>query len=72
MVDIVIGAAIPPLHNNPDRRDRRQKRAPQQNTIKDRRKNKEDRRVEIRSGVIVTLSQHPERRRGKDRRKTGS
>lgn len=70
MVDIVIGAAIPPLQNNPERRDRRQKRAPQQKTIKDRRKNKEDRRLEIRSGVTVTLSQYPERRRGRDRRKT--
>ena len=37
--------------------------------IKERRKNKEDRRQEIRSGVTVTLSKYPDRRRKTDRRK---
>lgn len=71
MVDIVIGAAIPPVQNNLDKRERRQRPAPQGKLKKERRKNKQDRRKEIRSGVTVTLSQYPERRRRGDRRKSG-
>jgi hypothetical protein len=69
MVDIYIGAAIPPVQNNPNNRDSRHRQAPQKKMIKERRKSKEDRRQEIRSGVTVTLSKYPERRGKTDRRK---
>ncbi len=69
MVDIYIGATIPPVQNNPNSRDSRHRQAAKKKRIKDRRKNKEDRRQEIRSGVTVTLSKYPERRANTDRRK---
>ncbi len=72
MVDIFIGAAIPPVQNNLNRRDQKQPQAPLKKKIKDRRRNKQDRRSENRDGVIVTLSQYPERRRRVDRRKSDS
>ena len=37
--------------------------------LRDRRKNKVDRRQSVRDGVIVTLSTRKDRRSGKDRRK---
>jgi hypothetical protein len=40
--------------------------------IRDRRKNKVDRRRSVRDGVIVTLSTRNERRSGRDRRKRSS
>jgi hypothetical protein len=40
--------------------------------IRDRRKNKVDRRRSVRDGVFVTLSTKKERRSGKDRRKRSS
>ena len=69
MVDIVIGAAIPPVPNNPSKRDNQRRQAPQKKMLKERRKNREDRRQSIRSGVIVTLSTYPDRRKTRDRRK---
>ena len=70
MVDIVIGAAIPPVQNNPNKRENPRRQAPQKKTLKERRKNREDRRQSIRSGVIVTLSNYPDRRKNRDRRKS--
>jgi hypothetical protein len=70
MVDIVIGAAIPPVQNNPNKRDNPRRQAPQKKALKERRKNREDRRQSIRSGVIVTLSNYPDRRKNRDRRKS--
>jgi len=69
MVDIVIGAAIPPVPNNPNKRDNQRRQAPQKKILKERRKNREDRRQSIRCGVIVTLSSYPDRRKTRDRRK---
>jgi hypothetical protein len=40
--------------------------------IKDRRKNRVDRRRSVRDGVVVTLSNRKERRSGRDRRKRTS
>jgi hypothetical protein len=70
MVDIVIGAAIPPVQNNPNRHENQRRQAPRKKKIvKERRKNREDRRQSVRDGIIVTLSNHPDRRRALDRRK---
>lgn len=70
MVDIVIGAAIPPVQNNPNRRENQRRQAPRKKKIvKERRKNREDRRQSVRDGIIVTLSNRPERREAPDRRK---
>jgi len=71
MVDIVIGAAVPPVQNTPNQREHQRRQAPREKAIKERRKNREDRRQSIRSGVIVTLSKYPDRRRTRDRRKPG-
>ena len=40
-------------------------------TLKDRRKNKQDRRKSVREGVLVSLSTKNERRVTRDRRKSG-
>jgi hypothetical protein len=69
MVDIIIGGAILPVQNNPRSRDNPRRQAPKKKMIKERRKAKQDRRVNNRNGVVVSLSKYPERRRGKDRRK---
>ena len=71
MVDIIIGATIPPVQNNQQQRGQQRRSAPKGKAYKDRRKNKEDRRKTVRSGVIVTLSTHPDRRKTRDRRKPG-
>jgi hypothetical protein len=69
MVDIVFGAAIPPVQNNANKRDNPRRQAPSKKLLKERRKNRQDRRQGIRSGVTVTLSKYPERRVAPDRRK---
>jgi HEAT repeat protein len=69
MVDIVFGAAIPPVQNNANKRDNPRRQAPSKKLLKERRKNRQDRREDIRSGVTVTLSKYPERRVVPDRRK---
>ncbi|MGD9366312.1 MAG: hypothetical protein PVH87_11480 [Desulfobacteraceae bacterium] len=69
MVDIVIGGAIVPVQNNQKKRDNSRRQALKKKVIKDRRKAKHDRRKSVRSGVVVTLSKYPERRKGTDRRK---
>jgi hypothetical protein len=70
MVDIVIGGAILPVQNNQKKRDNPRRQALKKKVVKDRRKAKNDRRKGVRSGVVVTLSGVPERRKGADRRKT--
>ncbi|UCG64634.1 MAG: hypothetical protein JSW12_18750 [Deltaproteobacteria bacterium] len=40
--------------------------------LRDRRKNKQDRRMSVREGIFVSLSVKNERRSGVDRRKTPS
>ena len=69
MVDIVFGAAIPPVQNNANKRDNPRRQAPLKKIRKERRKNRQDRRQDARSGVTVSLSKYPERRVGPDRRK---
>jgi hypothetical protein len=70
MVDIIIGGAILPVQNNPQDHHNPRRQAPKKRVIKDRRKAKHDRRINVRNGVVVSLSKYPERRRGKDRRKS--
>jgi hypothetical protein len=70
MIDIVIGAAIPAVQNNPNRRENQRRQAPRKKkNVKERRRNSEDRRQSVRDGIIVTLSNYPDRRKTPDRRK---
>jgi hypothetical protein len=69
MVNIMIGGAIPPVQNNQKKRDHSRRQALKKKVAKDRRKAKTDRRKGALSGVVVTLSKYPDRRRGADRRK---
>ena len=71
MVDIIIGATIPPAQNNQRERGQQRRPGPKGKVYKEKRKNKEDRRRTVRSGVIVTLSTYPDRRKTRDRRKPG-
>jgi len=73
MVDIFIGAAIPPVMNNPNNRENQRRRALKKKMRKEeKRRNRQDRRQDVRSGVTVTLSKYPDRRRAPDRRKGDS
>ena len=69
MINIKIGGAIPPVQNNQKKRDNSRRQALKKKVTRDRRKAKTDRRKTVRSGVVVTLSKYPDRRRGADRRK---
>ncbi len=70
MVDIFIGAAIPPVMNNPNKRDNQRRKALKKKMLKEeKRRNRQDRRQDVRSGVTVTLSKYTDRRRTPDRRK---
>jgi hypothetical protein len=75
MVDITIGAIPPVKHNQGEGRNQR-RQASKTKKAKDRRKNKQDRRQSVRTGVVVTLSEegerfvdYTERRKQADRRK---
>ncbi len=70
MVDIHIGA-IPPVHDNQNKRDQQPRPAQKRKSNRERRKRKADRRSSVRGGVVVTLSTCPDRRKRPDRRKTG-
>ncbi len=72
MINIKIGGAIPPVQNNQKKRDNSRRQALKKKVTRDRRKAKTDRRKTARSGVVVTLSKYPNRRRGLDRRKNPS
>ena len=67
MVDIVVGA-IPPAHNNQSNSDNKRRQADKKKA-REKRQNKNDRRREVRDGVIVTLSTKKDRRSLQDRRK---
>jgi hypothetical protein len=76
MVDINIGA-VPPVQNNQSKGQDSRRQNPKKKLTKDRRKNKQDRRNSVRSGVKVTLSEagekfvgYKERRKQPDRRKS--
>ena len=68
MVDIIVGA-IPPVLNNQNKRENPFRSSSKKKATKEKRKNGQDRRKDARSGVVVTLSKYPERRKGTDRRK---
>jgi hypothetical protein len=68
MVDIIVGA-IPPVLNNQNKRENPFRSSPKKKATKGKRKSEQDRRKDVRSGVVVTLSKYPERRKGTDRRK---
>lgn len=68
MVDIIVGA-IPPVQNNQSKRDNPRRPVPKKKVVKEKRKNRADRRHAVRSGVVVSLSKYTERRKNKDRRK---
>lgn len=70
MVDIVI-SQIPPVQNDPNRRNPQQQAPRDGKRPPERRKNKRDRRRSVRDGVVVTLSHIEERRQQPDRRKKG-
>lgn len=70
MVDIMVGV-VTPLQNNQSRNGGRQPQTFAKKKLRERRKNKTDRRQSARDGVWVTLSGCPERRQRPDRRKTG-
>lgn len=70
MVDISVGL-IPPVQNNRQSSGNQQQPLPFKNRQKgrERRKNKLDRRQDVRDGFVVTLSTLSDRRRRPDRRK---
>lgn len=68
MVDIVIGA-IPPVLNNQNKQENPTRSPQKKKSQKEKRKSAADRRKDARSGVVVTLSKYPDRRKGGDRRK---
>jgi hypothetical protein len=68
-VDIVIGGTPPvKLEKSEDRTPPN----PGKKVLRDRRKNKQDRRRSVREGIFVSLSVKHERRSGVDRRKNRS
>jgi len=69
MVDIIIGA-IPPVQNNLAQHEKSGKRTPKKKVLKEKRKNRADRRQGGRNcDVVVTLSKYPDRRKNAGRRK---
>ena len=68
MVDIIVGA-VPAVQNNQSKRDSQRRPLPKKKVGKEKRKNRADRRQSVRSGVVVSLSKYPERRKENDRRK---
>ena len=71
MVDIRVGL-IQPVQNNRHRSGNQQQTLPFKNKQKgrERRKNKLDRRQNVRDGFVVTLSTQSDRRKRPDRRKS--
>ncbi|MBI5551639.1 MAG: hypothetical protein HY911_09035 [Desulfobacterales bacterium] len=66
MDELLVGM-IAPVQNYQKQRDG--KPLSPKRIIKEKRKNRADRRQSVRSGIVVTLSDPKERRRGDDRRK---
>ena len=69
MVDIRVGV-VSPVQNNQSNSDKRRRAPLEKRKLKNRRKNKTDRRRSVRDGIIVTLSGQPERRQQPDRRRS--
>lgn len=69
MVDIRVGV-VSPVQNKQSNSDKRRRTPLNKPKPKDRRKNKKDRRQSVRDGIIVTLSDQPERRQQPDRRRS--
>lgn len=68
MDELLVGM-IAPVQNYQKQRDGKRGALSPKRTIKEKRKNRADRRQSVRSGIVVTLSDPKERRRGDDRRK---
>lgn len=68
MVDIRVGL-IPPVQNNQSQGDNSRRKPLDKRKLREKRKNKADRRQSVRDGVIVTLSGQPDRRQLPDRRR---
>ena len=68
MNEILVGL-IAPVQNYQKQRDGTRGSLTPKRTLKDKRKNRSDRRQSVRDGVVVTLSDPMERRQGSDRRK---
>lgn len=71
MVDIIVGL-IPPVQNNQSNSDQERRSLPKKKIIREKRKNKADRRLSVREGIVVTLSTQIERRKTPDRRESSS
>ena len=71
MVDITVGI-IPPVQNNQSNSDKERRSLPKKKIIREKRKNKADRRLSVREGIVVTLSSQVERRSKPDRRETST
>jgi hypothetical protein len=68
MDELLVGM-IAPVQNYQKQRDGKRGPLSPKRIVKEKRKNRLDRRQSVRSGVVVTLSDPKERRRGDDRRK---
>ena len=68
MNEILVGM-IAPVQNYQKQRDGTRGSLTPQRILKDKRKNRSDRRESVRSGIVLTLSDPMERRQGADRRK---
>jgi hypothetical protein len=60
---------ITPVQNSQKQRDGKRGALSPKRIVKDKRKNRSDRRQSVRNGIVVTLSDLMERRRDPDRRK---
>ncbi|HMB31279.1 MAG TPA: hypothetical protein VKN82_05610 [Desulfohalobiaceae bacterium] len=69
-MDIIIGD-IKAVQKEPHSSSNFKKSISKEAVQRERRKNKKDRRKNVRDGVIVHLSTQKDRRSGRDRRKTG-
>jgi hypothetical protein len=70
MVDIIIGTIVP-VQNDPNKRNNPDHLTPRnKNRFREKRKKQSDRRQSVRDGIVVTLSNQVDRRKGPDRRKS--
>lgn len=60
---------VAPVQSYQKQRDGTRRSLSPRRVIKDKRKNPSDRRQSVRNGIVVTLSDPDERRRGEDRRR---
>jgi hypothetical protein len=69
MVDIIIGTIVP-VQNDPNKRNNPDLTPRNKNRFREKRKKQSDRRQSVRDGIVVTLSNQVDRRKGPDRRKS--